>query len=159
MDHEPFMRQCLALAEQAEKNDEVPVGALVTLNGEIIAEAANASVGCCDPTAHAEILAMRAAATHLGNYRLPGCTLYTTVEPCLMCTGTLLHARIERLVYGASEPRGGAISSIPDLLTQMRHLHKVDVVAGIMAPECRNLIQAFFKKRRSSAGKSRSNPG
>ena len=142
------MRRCLQLAEEAAACGEVPVGALVVLDGNIVSTASNGPISCCDPTAHAEVLAMRRAAKALGNYRLPGCTLYSSVEPCLMCAGAMLHARIERLVYGASEPRGGVESSIPNVLAQMRHIHKLDVVAGILAPECQALIQSFFRQRR-----------
>lgn len=146
--NEAFMRRCLQLAIEASDNEEVPVGALVVKNGEIIASARNAQIGSCDPTAHAEIIALRAASAAVNNYRLPGCTLYSTVEPCLMCAGALLHARIDCLVYGATEPRAGAASGHVNYFAEMAHVHRLDIVGGVLEEECKRLIQQFFQNRR-----------
>lgn len=142
------MRSCLKLAAEAFDNEEVPVGALIVRDGEIIATARNAQIGSCDPTAHAEIIALRAASAAANNYRLPGCTLYSTVEPCLMCAGAMLHARVDCLVYGATEPRAGAASGPVNYFTEMDHVHKLDIVGGVLEVECRRLIQQFFRNRR-----------
>jgi len=147
-DHEAFMRQCLSLASEASDAGEVPVGALVVRQGEVIASARNTQIGSCDPTAHAEILALRAASVEIANYRLPGCTLYTTVEPCLMCAGALLHARVDCVVYGTEEPRAGAASGRVNYFTEMTHVHKLTLIGGILEEDCRYLIQQFFKSRR-----------
>lgn len=138
------MRVCVELAREAAQNGEVPVGAVLVAEGEILASAANGSIARCDPTAHAEVLALRRAATASGNYRLPGTTLYTSLEPCLMCVGAMLQSRIDKLVYGAAEPRGGAAEHFE----RMRHIHGVEVVAGILAPQCTDLMQAFFRQQR-----------
>jgi len=146
--HETYMAQCLSLAAKASDEGEVPVGALIVKEGAVIASAQNAQVGSCDPTAHAEVIALRAASLALENYRLPGCTLYTTVEPCLMCAGALLHARVDCVVYGAAEPRAGATSGRVNYFTEMAHVHKLELVGGVLEEDCRALIQQFFKKRR-----------
>lgn len=148
IEYEPYMERALEQAAEAARNQEVPVGAVIVLDGEIIAAASNSQIGGCDPTAHAEINALRTAAKAVGNYRLTGCTVFSTIEPCLMCAGALLHARIERLVYGASEPRAGAASGDVNYFTQMTHVHKLDVVGGVLEGQCRRLIQDFFQSRR-----------
>jgi tRNA(adenine34) deaminase len=139
---------CLDLARQAAAEGEVPVGAVLVRDGQILAEAMNRSVQSHDPTAHAEIQCLRLAATAQRNHRLPGTTLYTSLEPCLMCAGALLHARVDRLVYAAVEPRGGAASSIPDLLKSMGHIHAIEVDNGLLAVDSAQLLQAFFRDRR-----------
>ena len=147
--HEIYMKECLKLAGDASDAGEVPVGAIVVRDEVIIAKACNAQIGDCDPTAHAEVVALRAASLATNNYRLPGCTLYSTVEPCLMCAGALLHARVDLVVYGAAEPRAGAASGRVNYFMEMAHLHKLEVVGGVLEEECRELIQKFFKHRRS----------
>lgn len=146
--HDAYMRQALELANEAARLQEVPVGAIVIRNGEIIARAGNAQITACDPTAHAEVNVLRIASKALGNYRLPGCTVYSTVEPCLMCAGALLHARVDCLVYGAPEPRAGAASGSVNYFAEMTHVHKLEVIGGVLEGECRQLIQSFFKSRR-----------
>ncbi len=143
-----YMRQALALASEAAQLQEVPVGAIVVRDGQVIARAGNAQITACDPTAHAEINALRSASKALGNYRLPGCTVYSTVEPCLMCAGALLHARVDCLVYGTPEPRAGAATGPVNYFTEMAHVHKLEVIGGVLEDECRQLIQSFFKSRR-----------
>ncbi len=146
--HESFMHQALLLAKDASRLQEVPVGAIVVHKGVVIAEASNAQIGNCDPTAHAEINALRLAASALDNYRLPGCTIYSTVEPCLMCAGAMLHARVDCVVYGAPEPRAGAASGRVNYFTEMAHVHKLKVIGGVLEDDCRNLIKEFFRQRR-----------
>ena len=147
--HEPFMAECIKLAIKASENEEVPVGCVVVSNNQIIASASNAQIGNCDPTAHAEVIALRKAALATENYRLPGCTLYSTVEPCLMCAGAILHARVDCVVYGATEPRAGAATGEVDYFASMSHIHKLDVIGGVLEQECRQLIQQFFRQRRN----------
>jgi tRNA(adenine34) deaminase len=143
------MRQAIAEAHQAAREDEVPVGAvLVDGNGTVFAKAHNQTIASCDPTAHAEMLALRSAAKALGNYRLVGTILYVTIEPCIMCIGALLHARVERIVYGAKDPKWGAAGSCYDLAADPRLNHIIDVRGGILEDECRGLIQAFFQNKR-----------
>lgn len=148
-----YMQQALTLAEQAAQAGEVPVGAIVVKDDIIIGRGSNAPIGTHDPTAHAEIRAMRDAAQHLGNYRLVGCTLYVTLEPCAMCSGAIQHARIARLVYGASDPKTGACGSVIDLMAEPKLNHHTEVTSGILAQECGSLLSAFFKSRRKSATK------
>ena len=148
---EYWMDRALALADRARVAGEVPVGAVVVLNGEIIGEGCNAPVGSSDPTAHAEIVALRAAATARDNYRLPGATLYVTIEPCTMCAGALVHARIARLVYGAPEPRAGAVESAARVLETPGLNHRVEVRAGVRAEAASRLVTDFFRARRRSA--------
>jgi tRNA(adenine34) deaminase len=143
-----FMRRALELARDAEACGEVPVGALIVKDGEIVAEGSNRPIRSHDPTAHAEIVAMRAAAMALENYRIPGTTLYVTLEPCPMCTGAMVHARIERLVYAASDPRTGAAGSVFDLACNDALNHRIEVVGGVLANESAALLQAFFSARR-----------
>lgn len=144
-----YMQMALQLAEQAALAGEVPVGAIVVKDDAIIGRGHNAPITRHDPTAHAEIQAMREAANNLGNYRLVGCTLYVTLEPCAMCTGAIQHARIARLVYGASDPKTGACGSITDLMAEPRLNHHAIVKGGVMAEQCGALLSEFFAARRS----------
>ena len=149
-DHDTFMRRALEWAHRAGADGEVPVGAVVVQNGEIIGEGANQPIGSCDPTAHAEIVALRAAARRIGNYRLTGATLYSTIEPCTMCAGALVHARIATLVFGAREPRAGAVASTASVMANAALNHRVEVVEGVLANETSALLQAFFRQRREA---------
>lgn len=146
--HEQWMRLALELAAEAADVNEVPVGAVVVADGTLIGRGFNQPIGNCDPTAHAEMIAMRDAAAHIGNYRLTGSTLYVTVEPCNMCAGALIHARIERLVFGALEPRSGAIQSIARVLENPSMNHQPQVVPGVLADESAELLQHFFQAKR-----------
>ncbi|WP_229722550.1 tRNA adenosine(34) deaminase TadA [Xylophilus rhododendri] len=143
------MRLALSMAEAAREAGEVPVGAVLVRDGRVIATGANAPVGLADPTAHAEIVALRAAAAALGNYRLDGCTLYVTLEPCPMCAGAMLHARLARVVFGAADPRTGAAGSVTDLFAEPRLNHHTQVEGGVLAAECGALLQDFFRERRA----------
>ena len=143
-----FMQMALELAKQAAINGEVPVGALVVKDGIIIGRGSNKPIGLHDPTAHAEIMAMREAASYLGNYRLVDCTLYVTLEPCAMCSGAMQHARIAKLVFGASDPKTGACGSIIDLMAEPKLNHHTEVVSGVMALACGAVLSDFFKQRR-----------
>jgi len=145
---EQFMRQALEEARRAAEAGEVPVGALVTLDGRVIASAANRTMTDGDPTAHAEIVALRAAAKTLGNYRLAGATLYVTLEPCAMCAGALVHARVARLVYGCDDPKVGAVNWCLRVLEHPMLNHRVEVTSGILADECSVLLREFFEARR-----------
>jgi tRNA(Arg) A34 adenosine deaminase TadA len=144
------MRRALAIAQAAAKAGEIPVGALVVdpATGEVVAEAGNSPVGRCDPTAHAEILAMRAAAEKLGNYRLTGLVLYVTLEPCAMCAGAISHARIGRLVYGAPDPKGGAVEHGGRFFEQPTCHWRPAVEGGVLAAACGDMLRAFFRARR-----------
>lgn len=144
-----FMRQALALAEQAAAVGEVPVGAVLVLDNKIIGRGHNSNLTKNDPTAHAEIVALRHAAQYLGVSRLPESTLYVTIEPCSMCAGALVQARVATLVYGAREPRSGAVVSAFELLMSDKHNHRVTIKEGVLAEPCANLMSAFFKTRRS----------
>lgn len=145
-----WMRHALALAQQAEVQGEVPVGAvLVASDGALLAEGWNQPISTCDPSAHAEIVALRAAARVLGNYRIADATLYVTLEPCIMCAGAMVHARIGRLVYAAADPKSGAVSSLYQLLQDSRLNHQVAVEQGVLAAEASALLRGFFRKRRS----------
>ncbi len=144
-----FMQVALALAEAARAQDEVPVGAVLASAGEIIGRGRNRPVGSSDPTAHAEIEALRQAARKSGNYRLPGATLYVTLEPCAMCVGAMVHARIERLVFGAREPRAGAVLSRESLARKTWLNHRIEVTEGILAEDCAALLTAFFARKRA----------
>lgn len=145
---ESFMREALALAERAEAQDEVPVGAVVVCDGTIVGRGWNQTIGAADPTAHAEILALREAGSTLGNYRLRGCDLYVTLEPCPMCAGALVHARLRRLVFGAFDPKTGAAGSVFNLLPGDRHNHRVEVQGGCLEDHCAERLRAFFRARR-----------
>jgi tRNA(adenine34) deaminase len=148
--HEQYMRMAINEARKAAAIDEVPVGAvLVSASGEILAAAHNRTINDRDPTAHAEILAVRAAAGKLRNYRLLNTTLYVSIEPCIMCAGAIVHARLERLVYGAPDPKWGAAGSLYNAAADPRLNHQVEVVAGMCAAECRELLQAFFRSKRT----------
>lgn len=143
-----FMRHALTLAREAGDAGEVPVGAVVVKEGEIVGRGFNAPISRHDPTAHAEITALRAAAERLGNYRLPGCSLYVTLEPCAMCMGAIFHARIARVVFGASDPKTGACGSVIDLAAEARLNHHAEVTGGVLAGECGGLLSGFFAQRR-----------
>ncbi|UGQ48635.1 tRNA adenosine(34) deaminase TadA [Massilia endophytica] len=155
---EGFMREALAEARKAWALGEVPVGAVVVKDGEIIARGFNQPIAGHDPTAHAEIVALRAAAAVLGNYRLPGCELYVTLEPCVMCSGAMMHARLARVVYGAADPKTGACGSVVNLFEQERLNHHTETVAGVLAEECGNLLKSFFTERRAAARAGRAAP-
>ncbi len=148
MNDESFMREALALAEEAGAAGEVPVGAVVVKDGVVIGRGHNQPIGARDPTAHAEIAALRTAAQHLGNYRLGGCELYVTLEPCVMCAGALVHARVARLVYGAPDERFGAVVSKFRMCDSENLNHQLEITAGVMETECRDLMQDFFRARR-----------
>ena len=148
---EAFMAEALELAFEGSRLNEVPVGALVVLDGVVVGRGYNQPISQQDPTAHAEIVALRNAARTLGNYRLPGATLYVTVEPCAMCAGAIQHARIARVVYGASEPKTGACGSVVDLFAEARLNHHAEVEGGLMAEESAALIGAFFQRRRAES--------
>jgi tRNA(adenine34) deaminase len=143
-----FMEQAIALATQAEQIGEVPVGALVVCDGQIIGQGYNQTINLHDPCGHAEIIALRQASQTRGNHRLSGCDLYVTLEPCTMCVGALIHARIRRLVYAASEPKAGAVVSQMQLLEQPYFNHSVQVISGVMADESGRMLSNFFKERR-----------
>lgn len=147
-DDQAFMLAALEQAREAQAAGEVPVGAVVVRDGEIIGARFNAPISRHDPTAHAEILALRDAAKRLGNYRLPGCVLYVTLEPCVMCVGAMLHARIARLVYGAADPKTGACGSVIDLFAEAKLNHHATVTPGVMAEECAALLREFFAAKR-----------
>jgi tRNA(adenine34) deaminase len=148
MDDSGFMGLALDLAREAGAAGEVPVGALIVLDGEVVGRGFNQPIGRHDPTAHAEIMALRDAATRLGNYRLPRCTLYVTLEPCAMCAGAIMHARIERVVFGTRDPKTGAAGSIIDLFAEARLNHHTAVVGGMLTEECGSLLSGFFAARR-----------
>lgn len=148
MNDEFFMREAISLARAAECLGEVPVGALVVRDGVVVGRGFNAPIGESDPTAHAEIAALRDAARNLGNYRLPGCELYVTLEPCAMCAGAIMHARIARVVYGARDPKTGVHGSVVDLFAVERLNHHAVVEGGILADECSALLSEFFAGRR-----------
>lgn len=142
------MRQALELAQQAWLIDEVPVGAVVVKQGEIIGRGYNSPITRHDPSAHAEIQALRNAAANLGNYRLTGCDLYVTLEPCAMCAGAIMHARIGRVLYGAADPKTGACGSVVNLFAEKKLNHHTDVIAGVLAQESGDLLSRFFVERR-----------
>jgi tRNA(adenine34) deaminase len=144
-----FMRLAMLEAQAAEQAGEVPVGALVVKAGRVLAPGRNSVIALSDPTAHAEIVALRAAGLALGNYRLGECDLYTTLEPCAMCAGAILHARIRRLIYATPDPKAGACGSVLSVLNHPQLNHRVDIVAGLLAEESSTMITAFFRSRRS----------
>ncbi|MGH9685118.1 MAG: tRNA adenosine(34) deaminase TadA [Candidatus Acidiferrales bacterium] len=143
-----FMRAALGEAEVAAERGEVPIGAVLVESGGIIARSGNRTIEDCDPTAHAEIVCLREAARRIGNYRLPGATLYVTIEPCAMCAGAMIQARISRLVYGSDDPKGGAVHSCFSVLNHAQLNHKVEVTSGILADETVTLLKSFFSVRR-----------
>jgi len=148
MTDEVFMRRALELARRAQEEGEVPVGAVLVVHEKIFGQGWNRPIAAADPTAHAEIQAMRAAATALGNYRLTGATLYVTLEPCVMCAGAMFHARIARVVFGASDPKTGAAGSIVDLFRNEKLNHHAQIQGGVLASECGALLNGFFASRR-----------
>jgi len=143
-----FMQSAIEEARSAAAADEVPIGALVVHNGKILARSSNRTIRDCDPTAHAEIIVIREAARLLRNYRLAGTTLYVTIEPCSMCAGALIQARIPRLVYGADDPKGGAVRSCFEILNNAALNHQVEVTFGVLASDCASILQSFFAARR-----------
>ncbi|MEB2283876.1 MAG: tRNA adenosine(34) deaminase TadA [Myxococcales bacterium] len=153
-EHATWMARALAEAERAGAAGEVPIGAVVVRRGTLVGSGGNAPIGTVDPTAHAEIAALRAAARALGNYRLPGAVLYVTVEPCVMCIGAALHARIATLVFGCRDPKGGAAGSVVDLTQHPRLNHRIAVVAGVAEEACRRLLREFFAARRYRSSRS-----
>jgi tRNA(adenine34) deaminase len=153
MDSEHFMRDALALAAEAARAGEVPVGAVVVKDGRIIGRGYNRPITTADPTAHAEIVAMREAAASLGNYRLPGCELYVTLEPCVMCVGAMVHARIARVVFGARDPKTGACGSIVDLPGLATLNHHGQFEGGVLAEECGAVLKRFFAERREGSSR------
>lgn len=142
------MQLALQLAQAAAQAGEVPVGAIIVKDGVVIGRGGNMPIGNHDPTAHAEIVAMREAAKHLGNYRLVDCTLYVTLEPCAMCCGAIQHARIARLVYGASDPKTGACGSVINIMAEPKLNHHTEVINGVLAEECGAVLTEFFRQRR-----------
>jgi len=144
-----YMRHALELASQAQAAGEVPVGAVVVKDGEIIGRGFNAPISRHDPSAHAEMMALREAAQHIGNYRLVGCELFVTLEPCLMCAGAIMHARIARIIYGASDPKTGACGSVVDAFGESRLNHHTEVAGGVLADECGLMLSDFFAMRRA----------
>jgi tRNA(adenine34) deaminase len=148
-----WMREARALAALAGDRGEVPVGALVVHDGAVVGRGGNAPIAASDPTAHAEIAALRDAGRALGNYRLPGCTLYVTLEPCAMCAGAIMHARIARLVFGARDPKTGACGSVVDLFAEPRLNHHTTVTAGVDADACGALLSEFFAARRGGGAR------
>lgn len=143
-----WMQEALMLAKTAVEAKEVPVGALLVLDKQIIGRGWNQPISACDPTAHAEIIAMRTAARDLGNYRLPAATLYVTLEPCAMCAGAMIQARVKRLVFGAFDPRAGAVGSVFNILQEKKLNHHVDCMGGVLQQECGEVLRNFFRERR-----------
>jgi tRNA(adenine34) deaminase len=148
---EDWMRHALTLAQRAAQEGEVPVGAVVVRDGELLGEGWNRPIATHDPSAHAEIMALREAGKRAGNYRLPGATLYVTLEPCPMCCGAMVHARIARVVFGATDPKTGAAGSVFSLLQSPLHNHEVKVEGGMLADECGRELREFFQQRRARA--------
>lgn len=149
-----FMRMALGQAERARREGEVPVGAVVVKDGEVVAVGYNQPIGRHDPTAHAEIVALRAAAEKLGNYRLPGCELYVTLEPCAMCSGAMMHARLARIVYAARDPKTGVCGSVLDLFSHDVLNHHTEVLGGVLADDASTMLKSFFAERRAAARKT-----
>lgn len=145
-----WMQRALHLAERGASQGEVPVGAVVVLDGNVVGEGWNQPIGCSDPTAHAEVVALRQAAATMNNYRLPGASLYVTLEPCTMCVGALIHARVQRLVYGTAEPKAGAVHSQARLLEQDFYNHRLSVSRGVLEQQCRDQLTDFFRQRRAN---------
>jgi tRNA(adenine34) deaminase len=148
---EDYVRRALTLARRAQESNEVPVGALVVIRGKVVGEGWNQPVGTHDPTAHAEIVALRAAAAHAGNYRLESATLYVTLEPCAMCVGAAIQARVARLVFGAWDLKAGACGSVFDLTREPKLNHRLDVFGGVCAEDCREILRRFFETRRATS--------
>jgi tRNA(adenine34) deaminase len=154
MQDQDFMQMAIALAAEAAALGEVPVGALVVKDGIVIGKGRNAPISLSDPTAHAEIQAMREAAQTLGNYRLVDCTLYVTLEPCAMCSGAIQHARIARLVYGAHDPKTGCCGSVVNLMAEQKLNHHCELTSGVLAEECGAILSDFFRQRRLQKSKT-----
>ena len=152
--HQSFMRRAIELAREAERDAEVPVGAVVVLDGSIVGEGFNRPIASSDPSAHAEVVALREAAKHVGNYRLEGSWLYVTIEPCMMCCGALVHARVSHLVFGVREPRAGAVVSNAKLLESAWLNHRLEVTEGVLAKECADIMREFFRTRRQDGSES-----
>lgn len=148
MTDEDFMRAALEQARMAGACEEVPVGAVVVLDGQIVGRGFNQPIRSHDPTAHAEVMALRDAAARIGNYRLPGCELYVTLEPCAMCSGAIMHARVARVVYGARDPKTGVAGSVIDLFGEERLNHHATISGGVLGDECGRLLSSFFAARR-----------
>ncbi len=155
LNDEYWMQLALQQAEKAAAMGEVPVGAVVVRDGEVIGEGYNQPISSHDPSAHAEVLALRDAAQRVGNYRLPNSTLYVTIEPCTMCAGTMIHARIGRLVYGATEPKAGMVESNPNIFQQPCYNHQLELRGGVLAQQCSEVISSFFRRRREEKKQSR----
>lgn len=151
LDDHQWMSRAMILARRAEAADEVPVGALLVIDGQVIGDGWNCPIGESDPTAHAEIQALRAGALACENYRLPGSTLYVTLEPCVMCLGAMIHARVDRLVFAAYEPRAGAVVSHMHLLDQQHFNHRIEWLGGILQEESSELLKSFFRRRRAKS--------
>jgi tRNA(adenine34) deaminase len=151
LDDSAAMKLALEEAHAAARKGEVPVGALVTKDGQIIGRGHNRNLQDSDPSAHAEIVALRDAAAKLGNHRLLGCTLYATIEPCAMCAGAMIHARLSRVVFGASDPKAGAAGSVMEVLNHPRLNHKMEVTSGVLADQCSAILKQFFADRRNAA--------
>jgi tRNA(adenine34) deaminase len=149
-----WMAEAIAIARAAATAGEIPVGAVVVHEGRIIGRGGNRPIAHHDPTAHAEIIALREAAATLGNYRLPGCTIFVTLEPCCMCAGAIMHARLARLVFGASDPKTGACGSVVDLMREARLNHHTEVTGGVLADACSEMLSSFFSLRRRSADRT-----
>jgi len=152
---ELWMEEALREAQRAHAQDEVPVGAVVVHEGQIIGRGYNRNRTDSDPTAHAEIVALREAGTHLGNHRLGSCQMFVTIEPCAMCCGALIHARLARLVYGADDPKAGAVHSMMQVLNHPQLNHRMEVTGGVLAGKCAEIMQAFFEQRRGMKTKGR----
>jgi tRNA(adenine34) deaminase len=150
MTDEEIMHAALDFARKAQEQGEVPVGAVVVRDGEIVAGGSNRNVSDNDPSGHAEIIALREAGKAVGNHRLSGCSLFVTIEPCAMCAGALVHARLERLVYGASDPKAGAVQSVMQVLNHPALNHRMEITAGVLAEECSAILQGFFRERRAT---------
>jgi tRNA(adenine34) deaminase len=147
-DHELWMERALAEANAAQEAGEVPVGAVIVKDGKLITAGQNRNLRDRDPSAHAEIVALRAAGNALGNHRLEGCEMYVIIEPCAMCAGALVHARVARLIYGAKDPKAGAVESVMNVLNNPRLNHKTEVVGGVLESQCSQLLRDFFRARR-----------
>ena len=147
-DHSLWMTEALALADAAEAMGEVPVAALVVLDGVVIGRGYNRNIVDCDPSAHAEIVALRQAGQAVGNHRLVGASLYCTLEPCVMCAGAIIHARLAQLVYAADDPKTGAVGSVFDIIADPRHNHRVEVVRGVLADQASERLREFFRRKR-----------
>lgn len=147
-DHQSFMQRALQLAQTAAEQGEVPIGAVVVYRNRVVGEGYNQTITTLDPSAHAEMVAIRQAAQELGNYRLVDCTVYVTIEPCSMCAGLLVHSRIDRLVFGATEPKAGAICSASQVSEQAHFNHQFEVISGVLADECSAIMSRFFRERR-----------